>query len=255
MLVYAIRHAESLANVQLEDGRDSALSPLGRQQAEALTGRFGNLAIAAIYSSPFLRSIETALPIAKRLNLPIRIRPELCEFQDLPAGAQADLGLEPISKTLTPTLSLEGRGGYRDRLLGDVAAIARRHPEVIPCPDCRLAFTWPPPDESLAAMIARVRAFVVHLKDRWRSPEDTIILTGHGSPTARLIEAWLTDQPGPAFRFTIDNAAVAALRYAEGVSSLVCLNEISHLRGLAPAHGANYRDDGSIKPAPRISYW
>lgn len=231
MLVYAIRHAESLANVQLEEGLDSALSPLGRQQAEALAGRFGSQTISAIYSSPFRRSVETALPMARRLNLPIRIRPELCEFQDLPAGAHADLGL------------------------GDVAAIARRHPEVIPCPDCRLAFTWPPPDESLAAMIARVRAFASHLKDRWRSPEDTVILTGHGSPTARLIEAWLTDQPGPAFRFTIDNAAVAALRYTDGVSSLVCLNEISHLRGLAPAHGANYRDDGSIKPAPRISYW
>ncbi|HVP13444.1 MAG TPA: hypothetical protein VMV94_19885 [Phycisphaerae bacterium] len=51
-------------------------------------------------------------------------------------------------------------------------------------------------------------------KARWLAPDNVVILIGHGSPIARLIEAWLTDdQPGASLRFTIDNAAVAALRY------------------------------------------
>ena len=81
------------------------------------------------------------------------------------------------------------------------------------------------------------------------------MLVSHGSPIARLVEAWLTDQPGPWFRFTIDNAAVSAFRYHEGVSSLVCLNEISHLRGLPSPSRANFREDGSIKPIPPNGYW
>jgi 2,3-bisphosphoglycerate-dependent phosphoglycerate mutase len=231
MLVYVIRHAESLGNVQAEEGLNTALSPVGLQQAEALARRFDGQPIAAIYSSPFARSIQTALPIARRLHLPIRIRPELCEFQGLAPGEQADLGLAGI------------------------AAITARHPETTPCPDFAGPFAWPPPDESLSDMIARVRSFANALKARWLASEDTVLVIGHGSPIARMIEAWLTDQPGPSFRFTIDNAAVAALRYFDGVSSLVCLNDVSHLRGLAVSEKANYRADGSIKAVPPNGYW
>ena len=77
----------------------------------------------------------------------------------------------------------------------------------------------------------------------------------HGSPVARLIEAWLTDRPGPWFRFTIDNGAVAALRHHDGVSTLVCLNEISHLRGLPLPDGSNFLADGGVKPSPASAYW
>jgi broad specificity phosphatase PhoE len=208
MIMYAIRHAESLANAGLDEGLNSALSERGLAQAEAVGGRFAGCAAFAVYSSPFLRAIQTAEPVSRRLRLPIRVRPELCEYQGLPAGAEVDLGL------------------------GDIEAITAAGSGAVRCPDHERAFDWPTADETLAAMISRTRAFVAYLKRRWVGRDDVVLVFGHGSPIARLIEAWLTDQPGPAFRFAIDNAAVAGLRYVDGVSSLICLNEASHLRSV-----------------------
>lgn len=223
MVVYAIRHAESLANAGLEDRLNSALSERGRAQAEALRQRFTGSPALAIYSSPYLRALQSAQPIARALDLPIRIRPELCEFQGLPSGTPADLEL------------------------GDIELIVARFPAAQRCPDCVGPFLWPPPDETLSAMISRTRSFAAYLKNRWPGRDDIVIILGHGSPTARLIEAWLTDQPGPAFRFTIDNAAVAGLRYVDGVSSLICLNEASHLQ---PHRGSDRwrrdHDEGNV---------
>lgn len=240
MLAYIVRHAESLANAGQDRGLNSALSPLGRRQVEALVERFAATPITAVYSSPFRRCLETALPIGERLGLPVRLRPELSEHHHLEPGTPAlDLGCQVPA----------------DMDLDDMDAIARRHPDVIACPDFRGRFDWPPADESFDGVVRRTRSFAGFLKARWTGADDTVLLMSHGSPVARLIEAWLTDQPGPWFRFTIDNAAVAALRFHEGVSSLVCLNEISHLRGLPPPGPANFREDGSIKPPPPSSYW
>jgi probable phosphoglycerate mutase len=231
MLAYAVRHAESLTNAGRDGGLNSALSPLGKRQVEALVERFAATPITAVYSSPFWRCLETALPIAERIGLPVRLRPELSEHHHLEPGTPADMGLD------------------------DVDTIVGRHPGAIACPDFRERFDWPPADESFDGVVRRTRSFARFLKARWTGTDDLVLLMSHGSPVARLIEAWLTDQPGPWFRFTIDNAAVAALRFHEGVSSLVCLNEISHLRGLPPPGLANFREDGSIKPQPPSSYW
>lgn len=223
MVVYAIRHAESLANAGLEDCLNSALSERGRAQANALGRRFTGCPARAIYSSPFMRALETVEPIARSVGLSIRIRPELCEFQGLPPGAHAALEL------------------------GDIESIVARFPSAERCPDHVGPAAWPPPDEPLSAMISRMRSFAAHLKSRWSGCDDIVILVGHGSPTARLIEAWLTDQPGPAFRFTIDNAAVAGLRFVDGVSSLICLNEASHLRPQRGSDGwRRDHDEGNV---------
>ena len=92
------------------------------------------------------------------------------------------------------------------------------------------------------------------LKGRWTKPDDNIVLISHGTPIARLIEAWLIDQPGPSFRFVIDNAGLAALRYQDGISSLIFLNEISHLSTLPAPTGANYDDNAAIKPRAPDAY-
>ncbi len=231
MLAYAVRHGESLHNIKKSPSLNSSLSPLGRQQALAVARRFGNLAISAIYSSPFTRCIETAQRLAERLRIPIWIHPELFEFHNLPPGTEADMELHPIED------------------------ICRRHAGTRPCPDFAGEYDWPAPDEPIETMIARVKSFSSSLKNRWTGHEDTVVLISHGSPIARLIEAWLVGTPGPSFRFTIDNATIAALRHHEDVSSLVCLNETSHLRELPVCARANFREDGSIKPQPASSYW
>src|SRR5688572_18351440 len=56
------------------------LTEEGRQQAVRLADRLGNLPIAAIYSSPLERAIETAEPLAARLALTILTHPRLTEI-------------------------------------------------------------------------------------------------------------------------------------------------------------------------------
>lgn len=231
MLAYAVRHGESLHNIKKSPSLNSSLSPLGRQQALAVARRFGHLDIAAIYCSPFTRCIETAQRLAERLRKPIWIHPDLFEFHNLPRGTEADIELDPIED------------------------ICRRHAATLPCPDYTGVYQWPAPDEPIEDMITRVKSFARGLKARWTGPRDTVVLIGHGSPIARLIEAWLVESPGPSFRFTIDNATVAALRHHEDVSSLVCLNETSHLREIPISARSNFCEDGSIKPEPASSYW
>jgi probable phosphomutase (TIGR03848 family) len=48
------------------------LNENGRRQAERLAHRLGTLPIAAVYSSPLERALETAAPLAARLGLGIR---------------------------------------------------------------------------------------------------------------------------------------------------------------------------------------
>ncbi len=231
MLAYLVRHAESLANTGEDRGLNSPLSPLGERQVAALVGRLAATSWSAIYSSPYRRCLQTAQPIAAAVGLPVRIRPELCEYHHFEPGTPGDPALP------------------------DIAALVNRHPGVIPCPDYNGPYEWAPVDETFESVIRRTRALAAYLKQRWTGPRDTVLLVSHGSPVARIIEAWLTDQPGPWFRFTIDNAAVSAVRYYDGVSGLVCLNETSHLRGLPAPRQANYADDGTLRAIPGMGYW
>jgi len=55
------------------------LNDKGRQQAEALAAALRDLPIAAIYSSPLERAIETASPLAQAKGLEIHIEPGLSD--------------------------------------------------------------------------------------------------------------------------------------------------------------------------------
>ena len=69
---------------------DPALSSDGQIQAQELAQRLARESIQHIFASPFLRTIQTAHPIAERLNLPIKLEFGLGEhlspkmFQALP---------------------------------------------------------------------------------------------------------------------------------------------------------------------------
>jgi len=61
-------------------GGDDPLDPMGERQAEALARRLADVPIKFIFSSPFRRTIQTTLPLARRLKLPIKLEWGLCEF-------------------------------------------------------------------------------------------------------------------------------------------------------------------------------
>lgn len=66
--------------VQATNPYDPPLAPEGMTQAQKLATRLRYEGIEAIYASPFLRAVETALPLARDLRLPINIEPGLSEW-------------------------------------------------------------------------------------------------------------------------------------------------------------------------------
>ncbi len=61
---------------------DPPLSKDGMIQAEQLAKRLESQEIEHIFSSPFLRTIQTAYPIAEKLNLPIKLESGLGEWHN-----------------------------------------------------------------------------------------------------------------------------------------------------------------------------
>lgn len=55
------------------------LNDRGKQQAEVIAQALSGVPIKAIYSSPLERAVETAEPLARALNLPVNLQPDLGE--------------------------------------------------------------------------------------------------------------------------------------------------------------------------------
>ena len=84
---YFVRHAKAGSRSHWpEDNRLRPLSKKGSTQAEALVSVLEAFPISAIYSSPFLRCVQTVEPLARALKLPLKQTSMLAEGHGL-AGA------------------------------------------------------------------------------------------------------------------------------------------------------------------------
>ena len=75
---------------------DPPLTALGQQQAQATANALANERIDAIYSSPFLRCMQTAAAVARARGLPIRVEPGLGELLNerwFPNGHPVDVSM------------------------------------------------------------------------------------------------------------------------------------------------------------------
>ncbi len=90
LFVLMIRHGHASAG-GLPYGPDTALSSLGQRQAISVADAIVRTRpIAAIYSSPFLRSLESARPLCDRLGKTPVVDDRLAEFQLAPAPSTAE---------------------------------------------------------------------------------------------------------------------------------------------------------------------
>lgn len=69
-----VRHAQATGQAP-----DAALTPAGRQQAEALARTLAGYGVTRIVSSPFARALQTAAPLARATGLPVTVDERLCE--------------------------------------------------------------------------------------------------------------------------------------------------------------------------------
>lgn len=84
--LWLVRHAHRLDFIEPEwfdtavYRYDPPLSPQGVERASALASELSQIPIDRLFSSPFLRSIQTADPLARLLELPIQLEWGLCEW-------------------------------------------------------------------------------------------------------------------------------------------------------------------------------
>jgi broad specificity phosphatase PhoE len=84
--IWLVRHAHRLDFIQPEWFEtaiypyDPPLSAEGLARSQSIAEELGQLSIDLIFTSPFLRTIQTVDPLARMLQLPIRLEWGLCEW-------------------------------------------------------------------------------------------------------------------------------------------------------------------------------
>lgn len=220
MEVTFVRHGQSLANAGLSDDPDSALTPLGQQQAQATAARlkdegFSDNGSCYLLISPLLRTLITAESIWKETGMPAELFPDVCEFFSERHAAKftSFRGLPPDE-------------------------IARRFPFVAEGPMGACPSPWWPSrletDSTLYSRALRVRDTLLA---RFTNPGDRVVIVSHADPIGRLIEAFLRLMPdlnGPPWT---DNGSISRVRAIAPIApaELLLLNDTSHLLALGIA--------------------
>jgi phosphohistidine phosphatase SixA len=90
MIVYLVRHARAGRRADWEgDDRLRPLDARGRRQAEALVAQLAGREFRRILSSPYVRCVETVMPLAEARGLTVEPDDALAEG----AGSHAALGV------------------------------------------------------------------------------------------------------------------------------------------------------------------
>jgi phosphohistidine phosphatase SixA len=127
-LFYFVRHAKAGSRGHWQgDDRLRPLSKKGVKQAEALIDLFKPFKISAIYSSPFLRCVQTVEPLASDRGLEIQETPALAEGRGLRGAYEfmsdpnldnvvlsthGDLVWELVEDLVNRRVIQPGEGGY-----------------------------------------------------------------------------------------------------------------------------------------------
>lgn len=139
--LFVIRHGQAEANIEQRylGLRDDPLTEVGLAQADALGRALSGTRLAAVYSSPLTRALETARPIARPHDLPVIPEERLLEmsFGDwegltraelLSSSAEAAAHLarwEQDPASVSPPGG-ESLGALQERVLGMLAELAAR---------------------------------------------------------------------------------------------------------------------------------
>ncbi|WP_224242462.1 histidine phosphatase family protein [Hyalangium gracile] len=195
-----LRHGETEWNSagRLQGHLDSALSPEGLRQADALASRLASFSFHSLYSSDLGRALETARRIATRTG-----------------------------HSILPDPRLRERGlGVLEGLTRDEAS--QRHPEVFAAYTAGGSDYVVPQGESTGQ---RLRQAVECLKELGaRHVGARIVVVTHGGVLSSLFRHCLGIPPGTPRAFSVLNASWNHFDYHEGTFRLVTWGDITHLR-------------------------
>jgi broad specificity phosphatase PhoE len=176
-----VRHAEPETTGLICGRTDLPLGPRGREQARRLAEELGGEPVAAVYTSPLARALDTARPIA------------------------AAHGLEPVRLDALRELDF----GELDGLTFEEAE--RRHPDVVRAwVDAPEAVRFPG-GESLADLRARVLPAAAGL--RREHEEETIVVVAHGGVVRVLLGEAERLEPAELFRLDVAHASARTVTF------------------------------------------
>jgi probable phosphomutase (TIGR03848 family) len=189
-----IRHGETDFNKKMHlPGRlpDIHLNKTGRQQAQALADKLASAPIKAIYSSPLERTLETAAPLARALNLQVT---PLAGLLETDCGEWQGQSVRKLR---------------REKLWQSV----QQHPSL---------FTFPG-GESIRECQQRIVQVVESLR-LTHSPQDVVACFSHADPIKQAIAFYLGLSLDAFQRLTVMPASVSALFISDKSSQLLMLN-------------------------------
>ncbi|MBV8083436.1 MAG: histidine phosphatase family protein [Chloroflexi bacterium] len=167
---------------------EAVLSPLGRQQAQALAARLASRPLTAIYSSPLKRALQTAQIVAAA--------------QHSSGGVGGDD--REMETPARPLLMDVDHGEWSG--LGH-AEVERRWPELSRVWRATPAEVRFPGGESLMEVRARALGFVAWV--RHEHADGQILIVTHGELIQLMLAAFLDMQPNQMWRLPADHCGVS----------------------------------------------
>ncbi|HZV95405.1 MAG TPA: histidine phosphatase family protein [Candidatus Nitrosocosmicus sp.] len=194
------RHGQSVSNAvrRFQGVQDVPLSELGRRQAEALAGAFGQRRIAAVYSSPLQRARHTAELVAAAVQAPLR---SVDDLRELSLGEWEGCTVEEV----------EARPGnpYACWVRDPVGSL-------------------PPGGEPLADVQGRMVRALADI-ERAHPNGDDVLVVCHGGVISAYLAHCLGLPLSSIWRLTVSNCSITEL----APPRLLSMNVTTHLTGIA----------------------
>ena len=194
------RHGQSVSNAmrRFQGVQDVPLSELGRRQAEALAGAFGQRRIAAVYSSPLQRARHTAELVAAAVQAPLR---SVDDLRELSLGEWEGCTVEEV----------EARPGnpYACWVRDPVGSL-------------------PPGGEPLADVQGRMVRALADI-ERAHPNGDDVLVVCHGGVISAYLAHCLGLPLSSIWRLTLSNCSITEL----APPRLLSMNVTTHLTGIA----------------------
>ncbi|MEX0781728.1 MAG: histidine phosphatase family protein [Dehalococcoidia bacterium] len=198
------RHGQTVTN---REGRfcghsETALTPLGVEQARALGRRLAGTRIDAVYTSDYSRAIDTAAIILEGRRLTPSFDPDL---RELCYGEWEQRRERDVART----------GAWRE----EFARMRAEDP------------AWRPPG---GETIHEVRARTMAALDRIGAAQTgrTVLVVTHGTAINCMLAAVLGMAPEFTFRISVANCGLNRLLNSRGRYTVLSLNDTAHLVGI-----------------------
>jgi probable phosphoglycerate mutase len=171
----------------------------GREEAERLGEALAGAGISAIYSSPLERTLETAAPIAQRLDLAVRTNDA---FGEIRVGDWTDVAIEDLDRDPRWRDFNRFRSGVR-----------------------------PPGGEMMIEVQARMVAGIERV--RAEHSGQVVAIVSHGDPIKAAVMHYLAMPLDMLHRFEIAPASVSVVEVRDWGPKVWCVNAVAR-RGAIP---------------------